>query len=390
MKKRIFVIVLDSFGIGEMPDAANYGDEGSNTLASVSKSAKFHMPTLGSMGLFNIDGAVGGRKSAAPMASFARMAELSKGKDTTVGHWEIAGVVTAYPLPSYPKGFPPDLVKCLSEVCSCGFLCNQPYSGTEVLRDFGAEHLRTHHPILYTSADSVMQIAAHEQAFTLERLYSVCTQARRLMQGKHGVGRIIARPFTGHYPNFSRTPNRRDYSLPPPSDTMLDHLSGAGFDVIGVGKIHDIFAGRGITRTVKTKNNADGMQKTIALAGEDFSGLCFVNLVDFDMLYGHRNDVDGYAAALSEFDLAFQKFKAFLLPDDIVIITADHGCDPATASTDHSREYTPMLIYGQSIRSGINLGTRQTFADIAATVQEYLGLDVKTQGQSFFKELMKP
>lgn len=387
MNKRLFLIVLDSLGIGELPDAANYGDEGSDTLYAISQSPKFHVPNLRSLGLFNITGTRGGEPAASPRGAFARMAERGAGKDTTVGHWEIAGVISAKPLPTYPDGFPAPLLRELSNRIRREVLCGMPYSGTKVLLDYGKEHISTGNPIVYTSADSVMQIAAHEQVISLERLYEICEIARKLMQGGHGVGRVIARPFTGGYPNFTRTSGRHDYSLPPPGFTMLDHLSKRRLDVTAIGKIHDIFAGRGITQSIKTKSNADGMRKTIHIAGQEWSGLCFVNLVDFDMAYGHRNDVDGYANALSEFDAQLGQLMEALTPGDAALLTADHGCDPSTPSTDHSREYTPMLLFGKRIKKGIDLGTRNSFADIAATVQQYFGLPIETAGESFLGEV---
>lgn len=387
MAKRLFLIVLDSFGMGELPDAEAFGDAGSNTLAAVAASPKFSAPNLTALGLFNIEGAVGGQRVPAPTASFARLASKSPGKDTTVGHWEIAGVIAERALPTYPGGFPEEVLDQLHAATYRRFLCNKPYSGTDVLRDYGREHIRSSQPILYTSADSVMQIAAHETIIPVKDLYDICEKARTVMQGEHAVGRIIARPFVGDPPEFIRTANRRDYSLPPPDETMLDKLRKRWLDVVAIGKIYDIFAGQGITRTIKTKNNTDGMEQAIAMAGQEFSGLCFVNLVDFDMVYGHRNDVDGYAAAMSAFDVQLGQFIKQLGRDDAVIITADHGCDPSTPSTDHSREYVPMLMFGRGVRRGVDLGTRPTFADIAATVQEYLELAPATAGESFWQQV---
>jgi phosphopentomutase len=322
-----------------------------------------------------------------PQASFARMRERSSGKDTIIGHWEIAGVISPQPLPTYPDGFPPELLDDLRRLIGRDVLCGLPYSGTQVLTDYGQEHVLTGSPIVYTSADSVLQIAAHERVIPLERQYEICELARKMMQGERAVGRIIARPFIGTYPHYSRTQNRRDYALIPPHDTMLDLLSKRWLDVIGVGKIYDIFAGRGLTQSIKMKDNDDGMRKTIQLVGREWAGLCFVNLVDFDMTYGHRNDVDGYARAISAFDVRLGELVNRLQPDDAVILTADHGCDPSTPSTDHSREYAPMLMFGRKIRPGVNLGTRPTFADIAATVQEYFELPVETRGNSFLRDV---
>jgi phosphopentomutase len=385
MGKRLFLIVLDSLGIGEAPDAALYGDEGSDTLYAVSQSAAFHVPNLARLGLFNIKGVRGGDPAPKPQASYARMRERSAGKDTIVGHWEIAGAISQKPLVTYPHGFPPEILEELSRLIHRGVLCGRPYSGTQVLLDYGREHVHTGKPIVYTSADSVMQIAAHEQVIRLRELYEICELARKMMQGERAVGRIIARPFAGGYPDYARTENRHDYALIPPSRTMLDALKRWWLEVIGVGKIYDIFAGNGVTKSIPIKNNDDAMRKTIHIADQDWIGLCFVNLVDFDMAYGHRNDVEGYARAMSAFDVQLGELMRHLRPDDAVILTADHGCDPATPSTDHSREYTPMLLFGEKIRPGVNLGTRPTFADIAATVQEYFELPVETQGESFLR-----
>lgn len=385
--KRIFLIVLDSVGIGEAPDAADFGDAGSNTLAAAAASRFFDLPELGRLGLFNIDGVSCRPAAAEPEGSFARMTERSKGKDTTIGHWEIAGVISPRPLPTYPNGFPPEVIEAFRQKTGRGVLCNRPYSGTEVIRDYGREHLETGALIVYTSADSVFQIAAHESIVPPEQLYEYCRIARELLQGEHGVGRVIARPFEGEWP-FVRTPRRHDFSLEPPSETMLDRIKAAGLDVIAVGKIHDIFAGRGDTEHIFTSGNTDGIARAIALAKRPFHGLCFVNLVDFDMLYGHRNDPDGYARALTEFDRALPKLLAGLGEGGVLMITADHGCDPATPSTDHSREYTPWLIAGPAVRPGVNLGTLPTFADISATVLDAFGLPVLA-GTSRARELFR-
>ncbi|MDR2931665.1 MAG: phosphopentomutase [Oscillospiraceae bacterium] len=387
MKKRLFLMVLDSFGIGAAPDAEVYGDAGSDTLYAISRSAAFRAPNLTDLGLFNIAGTKGGAGVSAPRASFARMAEKSVGKDTTVGHWEIAGLITEKPFPTYPGGFPRPLLDGLARAVGRDVLCGLPYSGTKVIADYGREHVRTGALIVYTSADSVLQIAAHEDVVGIESLYDICAKARAFMQGAHAVSRIIARPFAGDFPDYARTANRRDFALPPPGRTMLDSLCDNGLDVIGVGKISDIFAGRGVSRSYPTHSNAEGMEATLSRVGDDFSGLCFVNLVDFDMLFGHRNDVDGYAAAMAAFDDWLPAFLSALGPGDVLIITADHGCDPATPSTDHSREYTPMLIYGGRVKAGVNLGTRETMADIAATVLDFFGLPVETQGRSFWEKV---
>ncbi|HOK82285.1 MAG TPA: phosphopentomutase [Clostridia bacterium] len=384
--ERVFIIVLDSLGIGALPDAAGYGDEGSNTLGAIMRSESFYAPTLQSLGLFNIDGVDGGLKTDKPMASFARVSEKSKGKDTTIGHWEIAGVVSPKPLPTYPNGFPQFIIDEFEKRTGRGVLCNKVYSGTEVIKDYGPEHIKTGGLIVYTSADSVFQIAAHEDVVPIEELYRYCEIARDIMRGEHAVGRIIARPFTGEYP-FRRTANRHDFSLTPPRKTMLDYIKEKGMDVIAVGKIKDIFAGQGVTESYPIKNNNDGMEITNSIAEKDFRGLCFVNLVDFDMVFGHRNDIEGYAKAVSEFDLGLAELLSRLRDDDVLIITADHGCDPSTPSTDHSREYVPLLVYGRKIKQGVNLGVRETFADTAATVLEMLGADGKTDGVSYYKEI---
>lgn len=385
MKKRVFLVVIDSLGIGAMPDADRFGDGGSNTLASIRRSTQFFCPTLEALGLFHIDG-VGGHRGA-PVGCFARMTEMSAGKDTTVGHWEIAGCITNTALPTYPNGFPKEIMDALASQTGRGILCNRPYSGTEVIRDFGREHMKTGALIVYTSADSVLQIAAHEDVVPVEELYRCCEIARGIMTGEHGVGRIIARPFAGEYP-FVRTSRRHDYSLPAPEKTALDCLSEAGFSVIGVGKISDIFAGRGITESHPTRDNAHGMTVMREQMLRDFEGLCFVNFVDFDMKYGHRNDVDGYAKAMTELDVFLKEALALLCEDDLLIITADHGCDPATPSTDHSREYTPLLVCGKTAVAGKNLGTRASFSDIGATVLDYFDLPIyQIKGKSFLKDV---
>jgi len=389
MEKRIFLIVLDSVGIGAEPDAAEYGDEGSNTLAACASNPQFHMPNMQKLGLFNIDGVTCRPAAAEPKAAFARLQEISKGKDTTIGHWEIAGINSPKPLPTYPNGFPKEVIHAFEEKTGRRVLCNKPYSGTEVIRDYGKEHLETGALIVYTSADSVFQIAAHESIVPPEELYRYCRMARDILTGEHGVGRVIARPFVGEYPNFTRTSNRHDFSIEPPKTTMLNQLSQSGYDVLAVGKINDIFAGKGITEAIRTKNNADGIERTIEMTQRDFQGLCFVNLVDFDMLYGHRNDVEGYAKALSYFDQKLPEILKGLRPNDLLMITADHGCDPSTPSTDHSREYIPWVIYGNSVRAGANLGTLPTFADIGATVLDYFGIKPEITGNSRLKQIIK-
>lgn len=378
--KRVFIIVLDSLGIGAEPDAADFGDVGANTLRSVSAGQGFAIPHLLEAGMGNLDGVDYLPRTDKPTAALARLRERSRGKDTTIGHWELAGVVSPTPLPTYPNGFPAEVLDAFTQATGRGVLCNKPYSGTEVIKDYGEEHLKTGKLIVYTSADSVFQIAAHESLVPPEQLYEYCRAARKILQGEHGVGRVIARPFEGEWP-FRRTTNRHDFSLIPPR-TMLNAISEQGQAAIGVGKINDIFAGSGVTESVPTRGNTDGIAKTLALADRDFRGLCFVNLVDFDMLYGHRQDPDGYAAALAEFDRWLPDFLAKLGPEDVVFITADHGCDPSDQSTDHTREYVPLLALGQGIRP-VNLGTRSTFADLAATVCELLGVAYETPGESF-------
>ncbi len=386
MKKRVFLIVLDSVGIGAMPDAHLWGDEGSHTINSIRNHPAFHCPNLVNMGLFNIDGI--GEKEVLPRTCYARMTEASKGKDTTIGHWEIAGIYSPKPLPTYPDGFPKEVLDEFTKRTGRGVLCNRPYSGTDVIRDFGEEHLKTGKLIVYTSADSVFQIAAHEALVPVEELYRYCKIAREILQGEHGVGRVIARPFEGEYP-FKRTPRRHDYSLLPPAKTVPDILKEAGCDVISVGKIYDIFAGQGFSESYPTTSNEDGMDKTMGIAKRDFNGLCFVNLVDFDMVYGHRNDIEGYARALTAFDRRLGELLPCLKENDLLIITADHGCDPATPSTDHSREYTPMIAYGKKLKEGVNLGTRESFADIGATILEWFNLPSDgIYGKSFFKEIV--
>ena len=387
MQKRAFLIVLDSVGIGEMPDAAEWGDEGSNTLGSIRNHPEFDCPNLTKLGLFAIDGVEG--KTDFGAACRARMNEASKGKDTTIGHWEIAGIYSPRPLPTYPNGFPQDLLDEFSRLTGRGVLCNAPYSGTEVIKDFGEEMVKTGKLIVYTSADSVFQIAAHEDVVPVEELYRYCKIARELLKDEHGVGRVIARPFNGEYP-FKRTAKRHDYSLLPPAETAPSIMKAAGFDVISVGKIFDIFAGQGFTESYPTTSNENGMDTTMGIANRDFNGLCFVNLVDFDMVYGHRNDVEGYAKALTAFDKRLGELLPKLGEDDLLIITADHGCDPATPSTDHSREYTPMLAVGKRLKEKVDLGTRATFADIGATVLEWFGLPTDgIYGNSFLQEILK-
>lgn len=377
MAKRVFLIVLDSFGIGGAPDAAAFGDEGSNTLAAVLSYSKAPFPNLAKMGLLAIDGENDQRITdyrnaqetiPSPIGSYARVREISAGKDSTIGHWEIAGIISDKAQPTYPDGFPEEVMKALEEATGKEYLCNKPYSGTDVIRDYGEEHMKTGKPIIYTSADSVLQIAAHEEIIPLNELYDICAKAREVMTGDHAVGRVIARPFVGEPGNFTRTANRHDFSLSAPSSTMLDLLKNEGYDVISIGKIYDLFAGRGLTESNPTKGNTDGINKTIEMMDRNFTGLCFTNLVDFDMKYGHRNDIEGYATAMHEFDDALEIILSKLRDDDLLIITADHGCDPSTASTDHSRECIPLLIYGDGYRTPCNMGELSGFNNIAGIV----------------------
>ena len=377
MAKRVFLIVLDSFGVGGAPDAAKFGDEGSNTLAAVLSYSKAPFPNLAKMGLLAIDGEDDQRiidyRNAqetipSPIGSYARVREISAGKDSTIGHWEIAGIISGKAQPTYPDGFPEEVMKALEKATGKEYLCNKPYSGTDVIRDYGEEHMKTGKPIIYTSADSVLQIAAHEEIIPLNELYDICAKAREVMTGNHAVGRVIARPFVGEPGSFTRTANRHDFSLSAPSSTMLDLLKNEGYDVISIGKIFDLFAGRGLTESNPTKGNTDGINKTIEMMDRDFTGLCFTNLVDFDMKYGHRNDIEGYATAMHEFDDALGIILSKLRDDDLLIITADHGCDPSTASTDHSRECIPLLIYGDGYRTPCNMEELSGFNNIAGIV----------------------
>ena len=387
--KRIFLIVLDSCGAGEMPDAAKFGDYNVNTLRSCATSKLLNIPNMRAAGLGNIDGLDFLGPVEQPCGAYGKLAESSMGKDTTIGHWEIAGIVSPKPLPTYPNGFPEEVLKPFREATGRGVLANAPWSGTAVINKYGDEHVKTGDLIVYTSADSVFQIAAHEDVVPLEELYEDCRIARRILRGKHGVGRVIARPFIGSgNGNYTRTANRHDFSLEPPRKTMLDAFKDAGLDSLAVGKIFDIFAGEGTTEHVYTKGNTDGMAKTMAYADRDFTGLCFINLVDFDMLYGHRRNIDGYAAALTEFDGWLAEFMKKMGPEDLVMITADHGCDPAyLATTDHTREYIPLLVLGQQVKP-VNLGTRTCFANIAATICDIFGLPLETEGKSFKEEIL--
>ena len=373
-KKRVFVIVLDSVGIGNAPDAHEFGDAGANTMKRISASREFSIPNLISLGLGNIDGVDYLERADAPLATVARLVEKSRGKDTTVGHWELMGIVSEYPMPTYPDGFPGEVIdEFVKRTGVPGVLANKPYSGTVVIDEFGDEHVRTGKPIVYTSADSVFQIAAHEDVIPLSRLYEICKIAREMLVGKHGVGRVIARPFISDGEGYKRTANRRDFSLLPPSKTVLDKIKEAGLEVISVGKISDIFGGVGVTESNPTHGNAEGIEVAKAMMKRDFEGLCFINLVDFDMLYGHRQDIDGYAKALTEFDRAIPDMLADLGEDDCLIITADHGCDPGDDSTDHTRECIPMITYmkGEKVE---NLGTILGFDTVGNKVLELLGI----------------
>lgn len=382
---RVFLIVLDSFGVGNAPDAAAFGDEGSNTFKACFDSGKLNIPNMKKLGLFNIDGVDFGEREKEPLGAYARLAEESAGKDTTIGHWEIAGIISEKPLPVFPNGFPSDVIKEFERRTGRKTLCNKPYSGTEVIKDYGAEHMKTGALIVYTSADSVFQVAANENVVPVKKLYEYCEIARDILKGDYAVGRVIARPFVGTSPeNFARTSNRHDFSLLPPSKTMLDILKDNGKDVLSVGKIIDIFVGQGITEFIRTVSNADGMVKTAEFQKKDFDGLCFVNLVDFDMKYGHRNDVAGYTNALNEFDIALGDFMKNMREDDVLMLTADHGCDPSTPSTDHSRECVPLIIYGDNVKSG-NLGTRKSFTCIAKTILSMFNLK-----NTFFGEDLAP
>lgn len=389
---RVFLIVLDSYGIGELPDADLYGDKGSNTLATIVKSDKYSTPLMRKLGLFNIEGVKEclGMEIDSPKGSFARMMESSKGKDTTIGHWEIAGIISESAHPTFPNGFPQNFLDEFSKRVGRKCVCNKPYSGTDVIRDFGKHHMETGDLIVYTSADSVFQIAAHEDVVSIDELYRYCEIARKMLCGEDlGVGRVIARPFVGEEGNLTRTPNRHDYSLVPPSTTVMDELVEAGYETIGVGKIYDIFAGKGIQSTHKIKDNHDGMVKTIDIVkNNDFKGLCFVNLVDFDMKYGHRNDIEGYAQAATDFDVQLKEMMSVMRDDDICILTADHGCDPGAPSTDHSREHTPMIVFGKYIKEGVDLKTRKSFADIAKTISDVFGTLGNFSGESFYNEIV--
>jgi phosphopentomutase len=388
MIDRVILIVMDSVGVGELPDANLYGDSGSNTIGNIAREVKnFKLNNLQALGIGNIDINLGLEKAESPMGSYGRAKEISPGKDTTTGHWEIAGVTLEQPFPTFPEGFSLELVEAFERAIGTKTLGNEVASGTEIIARLGEKHVETGYPIIYTSADSVFQIAAHEEVIPLSKLYEMCETARRLLTGKYAVGRVIARPFLGTGGDYKRTSNRRDFSLKPIKKTMLEVISENSMNVIAVGKIEDIFAGVGITEAVHISNNMEGMDKTLEYMRTDKKGLIFTNLVDFDMIYGHRNDVSGYAQALMEFDGRLSEVFSAMKDSDVLIITADHGCDPTTDSTDHSREYIPLLVYGKYIKQGVNMGTRESFSDIGSTILDFLGLPKEIQGTSFKKEV---
>jgi len=388
LARRVIIIVLDSLGVGALPDAASYGDTGSDTLGNMASAlGGLSLPCMESLGLGNIGEFAGIAKVSGCGGAYGKMAEASPGKDTTTGHWEMAGILLGHPFPTYPDGFPPEVISAFKDIIGTDILGNKPASGTEIIAELGEKHFRTGFPIVYTSADSVFQIAAHKDVVPLDRLYEICEAARGMLTGRHGVGRVIARPFIGRPGSFTRTHERRDFSLSPPEDTLLDIAKAAGQPVVGIGKIEDIFAGRGLTESVHTVDNKDGMARTLEAMKRVERGIIFVNLVEFDMLYGHRNDPAGYYSALRDFDGWLPDALGALAPEDVLVITADHGCDPTTPSTDHSREYVPLLVCGPALRGGVDLGVRGSFADLGATVAEYLGLRLG-RGRSFLKEIV--
>jgi phosphopentomutase len=385
---RVILIVLDSCGVGELPDAEEYNDQGSNTIGNTASAVNgLFLPNLQELGIGNIIKIEGVGPEEYPLANYGKMAEKSIGKDSTTGHWEIAGLIVNKPFPTYPQGFPTEIMKEFEKTIQRQILGNKPASGTEIIKELGEEHLKTGKPICYTSADSVFQIACHEDVFPPEELYEMCQKARGILTGEHGVARVIARPFIGKPGSFKRTERRKDFSLSPPGETILDILKRSTFQVIGIGKIEDLFAGRGLTESLHTENNLDGIAKLCQKMEECFTGLIFINLIDFDMLWGHRNDVVGFARGLEEFDLALAEVLGLLKSDDLLIITADHGCDPTTSSTDHSREYVPLLVYGEMLKQGVNLKTRETFSDIAQTLAEIFNVRRTGNGKSLLKEI---
>lgn len=386
--KRAIIIVLDSVGMGELPDAHKYGDKESNTIANIAAHIKdFSLPNLQQLGLGNIDNMEGIKAIKNPKGCYGRMAEKSAGKDTTTGHWELSGIILEKPFPVFPKGFPKEIIDAFEKAVNTRVIGNVAASGTEIIKTLGDEHVKTGYPIVYTSADSVFQIAAHEDVISIEKLYEMCSIAREILKGEYAVGRVIARPFTGNSGEYKRTERRKDFSLEPIGNTVLDYAEDKGVEVRAVGKIEDIFSKRGITHAVHTHNNSDGVDKTLEYLNENFEGILFTNLVDFDMLYGHRNDVEGYAKALIEFDKRLPEIIKALKDEDILFITADHGCDPTTESTDHSREYVPLLVYGKGLKQNINLGTRSSFSDIATTIAQYLEITGELAGESFFDKI---
>ena len=388
--KRAILIVLDSVGIGALPDAGNYGDVGSHTLGNIAEHmGGLKLPNLGKLGLGSIDKLKGVEPQPVPMGNYGKMAEASLGKDTTSGHWEIAGVIMTKAMPTFPQGFPQEFISRYEQAIGRGVLGNEVASGTEIISRLGGEHVKTGKPIVYTSADSVFQVAAHEEVIPLPELMKICQIAREMLTGDIEVGRVIARPFLGQAGEFYRTPNRHDFALEPPARTLLDYVLAHGLEVNAVGKIRDIFAGRGVGNFVTTKSNMDGVDKTLEYMEKAGPGLIMTNLVDFDMLYGHRNDTQGYAQALQDFDGRLPELLKLMQPEDLLLITADHGCDPTFPGTDHTREYVPLLVYGQGIRQGVNLGIRQTFADLGATVAEYLGIPPLPAGKSFLPEILR-
>lgn len=386
MEKRVFLIVLDSFGCGRLPDAEEFGDSDCNTLRSVCGSEKFKADTLSALGLFNIDGIGCGTPFSSPLASYGKCAEKSRGKDTTTGHWELCGIISEKARPTYPDGFPPEIIEEFEKRTGRRVLVNKPFSGTEVINLYGDEQREKGALIVYTSADSVFQVAAHEESVPPERLYEYCKIARELLDGENAVGRVIARPFTGSgNGSYTRTERRHDFSLTPPK-SLLNMLKDSGLEVVGVGKISDIFAGSGLTKSFPVKGNAAVTEALDDIAGSSFEGLCFANLPDFDMLYGHRNDTDGYALALADFDCRLKGLLRKLRENDVLIITADHGCDPKAPGTDHTREYIPLLWYTKG-GPAINLHSRESFADIGKTIEEFFGLSSDISGKSFLREL---
>jgi phosphopentomutase len=390
MVDRVILIVLDSVGIGELPDAKEYGDVGSNTLGNISKQmGGLRLPNMERLGLGNIQGIEGVKPYEAPEGAFGKCAEMSAGKDTTTGHWEIAGLILDQAFRTYPEGFPSEIIEEFEEKIGTKTLANKPASGTAIIEELGDEHVKTGYPIVYTSADSVFQIAAHEEVIPLERLYEMCQIAREMLMGEHAVGRVIARPFIGTSGNYKRTSNRKDFALKPFKNTMLNYIANSKQEVWAVGKIEDIYNGSGITKAVHTKNNMDGVNKTLEYMKEGGRGLIFTNLVDYDMHFGHRNDVEGYANALVEFDNRLPEIIDSMNTGDVLILTADHGCDPTTPSTDHSREYIPVLVYGSKVKAGNDIGIRKSYSDIGKTIAELLGVENDIAGESFAKDILK-